>query len=629
SPQQGYTWTITFLDYKGDVPTLLVTSSLVGTGSQISVQEVRKGNALGGNFTLTYSSSVTDPIDYDAPAMAAAVNPDGSSLQEKLEALDVVGRVSVQRSGPDTEGGFSWVVTFLDNVLNSGDLPLLRGNASALTGVGAVVFTKEVTKGSNAVGDQLWLSFDPPASDNGSPLTKYQVRWDTSAKFTANPADVFLTDADILYRTQRITTGAPSLAWSNNMIQPTVPEIQKLTVLAAGTFTLTFRGVATTTLTAGATAQTVGATSIANLEAALEALASVGSVDVSSAATALAVNAEFLVTFTAQPGALPLLQPSDLTVASVVEVQAGATNFRKEVVVFSCQATAGQVRFTYNGDNADVDFNAALTDVESSLLTLFGVEAESLSVSSVAAPTTLCSGADIVITFDRVYGDISLIIARKTALGADAVITPNPDASIDGVYNDNPALTMSGTFQVGYRGQYTRPLNAESSADQLRYALEDLYSIQTVGVAREQSYQPLQGKVDVTEGEIFVTCSAGETCDFYSAAYGLPGYMIRIGGDWYTVRTDLVSPGLSSTRLYLGDLNGREVGYLGSTQTGVTVYEWTKGYVWTVDMLSVASPLGYIRAKVPRLVPDDATVRIFGSACDKCYYLPTQTSKKL
>ncbi|KAE9300891.1 hypothetical protein PR003_g22649, partial [Phytophthora rubi] len=31
SPQQGYTWTITFLDYKGDVPTLLVTSSLVGT----------------------------------------------------------------------------------------------------------------------------------------------------------------------------------------------------------------------------------------------------------------------------------------------------------------------------------------------------------------------------------------------------------------------------------------------------------------------------------------------------------------------------------------------------------------------------------------------------------------------
>jgi hypothetical protein len=36
-----------------------------------------------------------------------------------------------------------------------------------------------------------------------------------------------------------------------------------------------------------------------------------------------------------------------------------------------------------------------------------------------------------------------------------------------------------------------------------------------------------------------------------------------------------------------------------------------------------------LRAKVPRLYPADATVRIFGSACDRCYYLPTQTSKKL
>ncbi|KAG6595771.1 Projectin/twitchin [Phytophthora cinnamomi] len=177
------------------------------------------------------------------------------------------------------------------------------------------------------------------------------------------------------------------------------------------------------------------------------------------------------------------------------------------------------------------------------------------------------------------------------ATDPNAVITPNTDASINGVYNDNPALTMSGTFQVGYQGQYTRPLNAESSVDQLRYALKDLDTIQTVGVAQEQSYQPLEGKVDVTEGEIFVTCSAGETCNFYAAAYGLPGYPIRIGGDWYTIRTDLVSPGLSSTQLYLGDLNGREVGYLGPTQTAVTVYEWTKGYVWTVDLLSTTKKL--------------------------------------
>ncbi|KAG6948940.1 hypothetical protein JG687_00015171, partial [Phytophthora cactorum] len=97
SSQRGYTWTITFLDYRGDVPTLLVTSSLVGTGSQISVREVRKGNALGGTFSVSYQNSETAAIDWDELAMAAA-KPDGSSMQEKIQALDVVGQVNVERS---------------------------------------------------------------------------------------------------------------------------------------------------------------------------------------------------------------------------------------------------------------------------------------------------------------------------------------------------------------------------------------------------------------------------------------------------------------------------------------------------------------------------------------------------
>ncbi|RLN90850.1 hypothetical protein BBJ28_00020993, partial [Nothophytophthora sp. Chile5] len=620
SPQYGYSWTITFLDYLGALPILSVTNLLVGTGNQISVREVRKGNAIGGAFTLAYLSSETAPIDWNAPATAEESNLDGSSLQEKLEALDVVGRVDVQRSSADQESGYSWLVTFLDNVLNSGDLPLLQSNASALSGDGVVAFTREVTKGSNAVGDQLWLSFDPPATDSGSPITKYQVRWDTSAAFTANPADFFITDPEILYRTQRITTSAPSLAWSHVKL-PSVSAVQELKVLTAGTFSLSFRGESTATFT-------VGTNTSADLKAELEALNSVGSVDVTPMTELLTASSEFRITFTEMQGELPLLtavcSPAD--VASVEEVQAGVTNFRKEVVVFSCSETSGTIQFGHGGKSVLVDYNALLSDVEANLLTLFGVEAASISVSSVSnTQTTLCSVVvpeDIRVTFDRVYGNIELEI---TAAG----ITLNTDASIDGVYNDNPALSMSGTFQVGYKGQYTRPLNAESSADQLRYAIEDLETVQTVGVTREASYQALPGKVDVIEGDIFVTCSMGEVCDFASAGYGLPGYTIRIGGDWYTIRTDLSSQSLDKTRLYLGDLNGREVGYMGSTQTYVTVYEWTKGYVWTVDMLNVASPLGYMRAKVPRLYPVDATVRVSGSACRKCYYLPTQTSKKL
>ncbi|KAF1784582.1 Immunoglobulin-like fold [Phytophthora cactorum] len=349
SPQFGYTWTISFLDFKGDVPMLRVTSLLVGTGSQISVREVRKGNALGGAFTLAYANAVTTPINWNAAAIAA-LNPDGSSMQEKLEALDVVGKV--------------------------------------------MLFEQDLTKRE---------AQDPH-------------------------------DRNIFLVVPRLNTG---------------------------------------TFTAGA------ATTIAGLETALEALTSVGSVDVSSVKTVLEVGAEVLITFTAQPGDLPPLKPSN-NVASVEETQAGRTNFRKEVVVFSCTATQDTVRFTYNGEHADVDFNAALDTVETSLLTLFGVEAESISVTSA---TQL--GVDA---------------------GADAVIVFNTDASIDGVYNNDPALTMSGTFQVGYQGLYTRPLNAESSADQLRYALEDLDSIQTVSVTRELSYQPL------LDGIVQVSGSACDKC---------------------------------------------------------------------------------------------------------------------
>ncbi|OWY95495.1 Titin isoform N2B, partial [Phytophthora megakarya] len=537
--QGGHIWTVAFEDSQGNLLQLIC--------------------AMFGRETLwvdsllsTYSSFVTDPIIWNAPAMAALSNTDGSSMQEKLEDLDTVGQVNDVRTGPDEEGGYTWLVTFMDNVLNSGDLPLLQGNGSVLTGENSVIITREVTKGSNAVGDQLWLSFD-----RLRPIM-YQVRWDTSHDFTSNPTYVFITDADKLYRTQRVTSSAPSFAWARNMIKH-VNEVQQLTILTMETFSPSFRGMQTGILTASPAGTTAGATTVASLDAALEALSCIGTVVVSSAQILLEVGAVVLITFTTEPGNLPLLAVIPDTAASLVKSKPDTTNFRKEVIVVSCGATTGTICFTYNGNDAIMDYNAPLTD--------------SITATS-ATPTVLCSNipVDIKIVFDRVYGDINLIIAGGGING----ITSNSYASTDGVYNDDPTLVMSGTFQVGYQGLYTRPLNAESSADQLRYALEDLNSIHTAGLAHERTYRQLPGKVDVTEGEIFVTSSGKQTCNFYAAGYGLPGYVIRIGGDWYTVRTDLSSPGLHQSR---------EIGYLESTDTAVTVDEWTKGYVWTVDML--------------------------------------------
>lgn len=624
--QLGYTWTITFLDYYGDVPPLVVTSSLVGTTSAITVREVRKGNSIGGTFTLTYLSSMTQAIAWNAAATAADSGGDGSSLQETLEALSVVGRLRVSRSTMDREGGFTYRITFLDNAVNPGDLPLLIGDGSKLTGEGVVVTTRELRKGSNAVGDQLWLSFDPPVTDNGSPITKYVVRWDTSATFTASPGEVAITEPEKLYQTQRIETGASSRAWSN-VRPPIVQEVQKLTIAAGATagatFTLSFRGVTSTLLT-------IDTSTAANLLTTLNALSSIGIITVSPTTGTLSANAEFLITFTTKPGGLPMLDSSDATVATVTETTTGETNYRKEVVVFTCTGDAGTVEFDSGSRVISIVFDATLAIVTTQLHTLYGAETGSIRVlSSQAVLCAAATPAEITIVFDRVYGDLSLTITSASVGTIPTAIVVDAAASIDGVFNDVDT-PMSGTFQVGYKDAYTRALNAGSSASDVRYALEDLATITTVAVTREPSAHALPGKLDVVNGDIFVTCSTGETCNFKEAAYGLPGSLLRIGGTWYTVLAGVTSTDeMESSRLYLGDLNGREVGYTGVTQSGVTAFEWMKGYVWTVQMLKVAQPLGYLRAKIPRLYPSDAAVKIIGSACDKCYYLPNQTTKKL
>ena len=86
--------------------------------------------------------------------------------------------LDVTRTGPDTQRGYQWAITFRDTS-NDGDVANLISNPTGSTGEGKVVHVREMTKGASATGNQLWLSFAPSASRNGAPITKYQVQWDT------------------------------------------------------------------------------------------------------------------------------------------------------------------------------------------------------------------------------------------------------------------------------------------------------------------------------------------------------------------------------------------------------------------------------------------------------------------
>ena len=66
--QLGFKWTITFLEYEGDLPMLELTSSLTGAGALLTVEEAVKGNELSGSFVLTYKDVATEALAFDCSA---------------------------------------------------------------------------------------------------------------------------------------------------------------------------------------------------------------------------------------------------------------------------------------------------------------------------------------------------------------------------------------------------------------------------------------------------------------------------------------------------------------------------------------------------------------------------------
>ncbi len=144
----GYVWMLTFAGQKNDVDLLSDESSeLIGTDGFVEVSEVQKGNVICGHFVLSFGSSETVPILFDASADA---------LELAMERMGTLPDVQVERSGPDDQHGFSWTVTFLGD---TGNDPALASDAGGLSGTGSIVRVEERTT-DNALGGSLTVAYD-------------------------------------------------------------------------------------------------------------------------------------------------------------------------------------------------------------------------------------------------------------------------------------------------------------------------------------------------------------------------------------------------------------------------------------------------------------------------------------
>eukprot|EP00937_MAST-01D_sp_MAST-1D-sp2_P001211 g1211.t1 len=394
--QRGYTWMVTFITDVGDIAALVPVSSLYGTAANVAIREHTKGNQIAGSFTLSYNGESTAALAYNAPAIGTG------SMKAALEALSAVGRVDVSRSMVDTERGYTWSVTFRDT-MNDGDVPMLHANDHGLTAVGKVVQVREMTKGSPATSSHLWVSFQPPANNNGGAISKYTVQWDTASTFTTSNVQAYdFYDHAYLYEEQKISLSAPTLTTTSAKIS-LQKEVQTVTIAgAAGTkFSLSFRGMTSPQFEVGLTKLTGDATSVQTV---LSGMGTVGKVTVSIAAS---VKCASCVTAT-NADLLQWTVNADLT----------TTLFAGEkILVSGCTSEMTVQTVTWASPAGVVTVQAGHGCT--------GVNAPATASITCSACNTLITGLAMDITFDEALGAVPLLAST----GADGVVVKTAGAT--------------------------------------------------------------------------------------------------------------------------------------------------------------------------------------------------------
>ena len=142
----AFTWVVTFADLVGgSVGTLAIDhGGLTGRGASVSAPSVVQAAALlRGSFSLSYEGST---------AMSSAVRYDASAVEiaNAIRELNI-GVSEVDVSSADIALSRSWTVTF-DTFSGSYDVPLLRSDASALTGGLTRVWHSVLRPGVHAPG---------------------------------------------------------------------------------------------------------------------------------------------------------------------------------------------------------------------------------------------------------------------------------------------------------------------------------------------------------------------------------------------------------------------------------------------------------------------------------------------
>lgn len=455
----GFRWNVTFPNYNGDLANLNInTTGLTGLSVRTTTQEIVKGvacevqtisveGARGGSFRLRFNGATTSQIPYNASA---------AEVKSALEGLSTINEVVVTLNTSATYGaGRMWTVMFTDN---TGDLPLMDGDASGLTPLPGYPPDRprlRITEAQPGTGKSIGGSFLINFDVWGNGTYKYdKFRYNESAQSAQTKlralggtlGNAVITRSSYGFNggyswsvTFASMTGSQSLLWASTsgftgtlpyvsvykVRNGTTSEVQKIrTYLSGGgtikgSFFLSYKGHETGNLSYSASAS--------QIKTALESLPTMGGVKVSRSSMGSGCYM-WLISFYS-----PLTDgPQDLLYAGGVDNAGQLSSLYSassggivhinvtRVVAGSYMVPQGNMSFSFRGTNISVPLDAS-AELLSSLLEPAGTGA--LNISRSARSPLGYENHQWNITFAELAGDVPDIVVDASSLVSNGSVT--------------------------------------------------------------------------------------------------------------------------------------------------------------------------------------------------------------
>ena len=473
--RKEYAWTVTFTGdaNAGSVANMGIDASMLSTTStgawaNATVATTIVGNKLGGTFDLTYDSvAVTVPFDASATAMKA-----------KIETIPSAGSVDVTVTPADRNGGRTWSVSFTsavgdlaaftDTTIRSLTYAAIQGGVSgtvetSAAGANSAIFTI-ANDGSGAYTYTVTTAgsgYDSSTAGGetivikGSQLGGVDGTNDATLTVTGSAGSAVLSSANVAIAGTPATlpthlTGTGAAVAVVEKRKGTVKEVQQIEMTMAqpwsGSFTVDFGGVNTAPVQFYDYASGGCNATEAALDAALQALAGVGTVTVGHGDVPTGGGCNFLITFDTNS-----IDAAPVTVAVT--------------------ASTTEVGYAITGQAINKAAGVAVTQASGSGVGTLKTELSGTSDQVVIVVTSgvFDTAADLMID------GVAVIAANLAIPSLTAAATVIQDAS---------SVGLGGIFTLTHGGSRTGYLPYDATALAVQTALSSLPSTGTVAVTR-------------------------------------------------------------------------------------------------------------------------------------------------